>query len=220
MKRDHYPLLAEMFEYPHPGYWDKILEIQKYLHEHYPETKMDIDQFVALFPKEDLHQMEELFTRSFDVQALTTLDIGYVLFGDDYKRGAVLANLNREHLDAGNDCGTELADHLPNLLRLLVKLSDQEFAKELASDIIAPALSKMISEFDPQRIQKKKELYQKHYKTLLEEPKAATAYQYPLIILEKILRQDFAILNIVQPILTQDFLQSIDKELTIEKQTA
>ena len=45
-------------------------------------------------------------------QVLATLDIGYVLFGDDYKRGELLANLNQEHRKANNDCGTELADHL------------------------------------------------------------------------------------------------------------
>jgi hypothetical protein len=43
-----------------------------------------------------------LFTRSFDVQAVTTLDLGYIVFGEDYKRGELLVNRAPEFLaDAG-----------------------------------------------------------------------------------------------------------------------
>ena len=68
----------------------------------------------------------ELYLRTFDVQAITTLDIGYVLFGEDYKRGALLAGLSAEHKKVSNDCGIELADHLPNVLRLLPKMEAGE----------------------------------------------------------------------------------------------
>ena len=81
--------------------------------------------FSTRFPQRTL-DLQELHTRTFDVQSLTTLDIGYVLFGDDYKRGALLSNLNQEHSRAENDCRGELADHLPNLLRLIPKLKDQD----------------------------------------------------------------------------------------------
>ena len=128
--------------------------------------------------------MQELFTRSFDVQAIATLDLGYVLFGDDYKRGELLANLNREHVDAKNDCGTELADHLPNILRLMSVLQDEELIEDLAYAIVGPALLEMIGEFDSDRLEKKNESYRKHYKTLIETPavqvEAVTLYKLAL----------------------------------------
>ena len=68
----------------------------------------------------------EIHTRSFEVQSITTLDVGYVAFGDDYKRGELLVNLNREHEAVGVDCGSELPDHLPNVLRLMARWQDPE----------------------------------------------------------------------------------------------
>ena len=87
--------------------------------------RIEVEHFLDAIPERTL-DLQELHTRTFDVQALTTLGTGYVLFGDDYKRGALLSNLNREHNDAQNDCRGELADHLPNVLRLIPKLKDQE----------------------------------------------------------------------------------------------
>ncbi len=71
------------------------------------------------------------------------------MFGDDYKRGELLVNLNREHGAAGIDCGDELPDHLPNVLRLLARWEDRELAAEFAEEILHPALERMVAEFEP-----------------------------------------------------------------------
>ena len=147
--RNHYHLLAGLFEYPDVGFPEAVRQIKQFLDGNYPEAAGEIGKFVDYLPADDLLTMQELFTRSFDVQAIATLDIGYVLFGDDYKRGEMLANLNREHLAAKNDCGTELADHLPNILRLMSLLKDEELIEDLAYAIVGPALLEMIGEFDP-----------------------------------------------------------------------
>jgi nitrate reductase assembly molybdenum cofactor insertion protein NarJ len=174
-----------------------------------------------LLPSADLLTMQELFTRSFDVQAATTLDIGYVMFGDDYKRGEMLANLNREHLEAGVDCGTELADHLPNLLRLMAAHQDEELINDLASEILAPALRQMIGEFSTDRIEKRNVSYQKHYKTLIETPavasEAVTLYQFALKSLYQVLQQDFSLSNKIPLKMTSDFLASVGQENEIEE---
>ena len=164
--------------------------------------------------------MQELYTRTFDVQAITTLDLGYVLFGDDYKRGELLANLNREHTQHHNDCGTELADHLPNVLRLVPLLDDEDLAAELVTEIIAPALSQMVREFSPERVQKKVASYQKQYKTLIEQPRSdgnvATLYQFALKALYTLLKEDFKIVEKIPLLATSDFLKSLNTENTIE----
>ncbi len=224
-KRNHYRLIAELFEYPAAEYPQKVREVKQFLDQHYPEAAAELDRFLELLPADDLLTMQELFTRSFDVQAITTLDVGYVLFGDDYKRGEMLANLNREHLEAQNDCGTELADHLPNVLRLIAELRDEELVEDLAYAILAPALSEMIREFSSDRIQKKNESYQKHYKTLIETPvvadaEAATLHQFALKSLYSVLQQDFSRIE-TKPLkrFTSNFLGSIKVENEIEEKS-
>ena len=91
--------------------------------------------------------MQEIFTRSFDVQAITTLGVGYVMFGDDYKRGELLVNLNREHREAGVECGTELPDHLPNVLACSAGGRIRRSSAEFVEEILHPALRMMIEEF-------------------------------------------------------------------------
>ncbi len=111
--RIQYQLLAPLFEYPDADYPDRVRDINDYLRGSYADAALELGRFIDLLPADDVQAMQELFTRSFDVQAATTLDIGYVLFGDDYKRGILLANLNREHRNASIDTGTELADYVP-----------------------------------------------------------------------------------------------------------
>jgi nitrate reductase assembly molybdenum cofactor insertion protein NarJ len=206
-----------LFQYPDSGYPQKVKDIQDFVDSNYPEAAEDIDTFVELLPAHDLNKMQELYIRSFDVQAITTLDIGYVLFGDDYKRGELLANLNREHTQTDNDCGSELGDHLPNLLRLISKLEDQDLIVEMMEELLVPALQKMISEFEPGRMKKKNELYKKHYKTLIETPEdGSLMYLSSLKVLDKVIRKDFSIIDKPEKRQTVDFLQSLDTEIEIE----
>ncbi len=223
-RRNHYQLLASLFEYPNADYPDKVGELRDYLLVHYPEAAAELSRFIELLPADDLMSMQELFTRSFDVQAATTLDVGYVLFGDDYKRGILLANLNREHRNAGVDTGTELADYIPNLLRLMTVMEDEEVLHDLAYAILGPALLEMIGEFSTDRIQKRDKSYKKHYKTLIEKPAVAsdavTLYQFALKSLYAVLRQDFALMETMPLKRSNDFLESVSRENQIEETAA
>jgi len=216
----HYHSMADLFEYPDLEYPQKVRKTIDLLNGNYPQAVVELERFLDLLPEKELRTMQELFTRTFDVQSATTLDIGYVLFGDDYKRGELLANLNREHLAVNNDCRHELADHLPNLLRLMGKLKDGELTDELVQEIIAPALSMMISEFVPERVEKKNEAYKKHFKTLIEAPseqlEVTTLYQYALKALYEVLKQDFSFNEKIISKPTSDFLRSVIKENEIE----
>jgi len=221
MDRLHYRLVAALLEYPVAGYPQRVQELRAFLDQGYHKAAAELDQFQKHLPGHDLLLMQELFTRSFDVQAVTTLDVGYVLFGDDYKRGEMLANLNREHNAAGIDCGTELADYLPNLLRLLAVLEDEDLIGDLVTGVLAPALLEMISEFDPARVEKRNASYIKHYKTLIETPDVAstavTLYQFALTTLYQVLKQDFTLIEKIPLILANDFLNSVSRENTIEE---
>jgi nitrate reductase assembly molybdenum cofactor insertion protein NarJ len=219
--RIQYELLAPLFEYPEPGFPERVADIKDYLGGRYADAATELGRFADLLPADDLEAMQELFTRSFDVQAATTLDIGYVLFGDDYKRGILLANLNREHRTASIDTGTELGDYIPNLLRLMAVIEDEEVLHDLAYAILGPALLEMIGEFSTERIEKRNKKYEKHYKTLIEAPavasEAVTLYQFALKSLYAVLQQDFALIASMPLQRSSEFLASVSRENRIEE---
>jgi nitrate reductase assembly molybdenum cofactor insertion protein NarJ len=107
-----------------------------------------------------IHEKQEYYLKTFDVQAVCYLEVGYVLFGEDYKRAQLLVNLQSEHKKAGVDCGSELGDHLPNVLTLLSKATDPDFAEELGFIITSPAVRFMITKF--------KNIDTNYYENLLE----------------------------------------------------
>ena len=144
-----YGALADLFLYPDARFGETAAQIQEFLEDASPAAARELREFTEFVSHASLIELEELYTRSFDVQAVTTLDLGYVIFGDDYKRGELLVNLSREHAESGVDCGAELPDHLPNVLRLLEALHDSELRAELVKKIVGPALRKIIGEFDP-----------------------------------------------------------------------
>lgn len=219
--RIHYRMMAPLFEYPDTEFPARVREILEHLSGRYSEAAAELGRFFELLPSDDLQAMQELYTRSFDVQAATTLDIGYVLFGDDYKRGILLANLNREHRNASIDTGTELADYVPNLLRLMAVIEDEEVLQDLAYAILGPALLEMISEFSTERIEKRDISYEKHYKTLIEAPavasEAVTLYQFALKSLYAVLKQDFSLIETMPLQRSSDFLASVSRENKIEE---
>ena len=192
MTHNHYNLFASLLSYPDKEMHAKVESMQEFLNQNYPNAAkimIDFTEFARTIPH---WKWEEIYTRSFDVQALTTLDMGYVLFGDDYKRGELLVNLNKEHKKAENDCGTELADHLPNLLRLIIKLNDDDFRRDLIFLIIIPALKKIIGEFENEKIHKKNEIYEKHHRTLInQEENHGRIYQRLLLALLEVFKTDF-----------------------------
>ena len=143
----HYKALAEMFRYPsdelktYSGKWMEII------HRYDPELILKLEPFTAHIHEKPLSFQQEYYIITFDVQASCFLDIGYVLFGEDYKRGIFLVNIKKEQIKAGNNCGSELPDHLPNILCLLPKIQDADLAEELIYSLLIPSLHEMILKF-------------------------------------------------------------------------
>ena len=223
MDYSHYAQLAELFDFPGPDYHEQARRLRDLLAADYPEAAAELQLFVDVIPKA-ANSLQELYTRTFEVQSLTTMGVGYVLFGDDYKRGDLLANLNREHMAVNNDCRGELADHLPNVLRLVpLVTADEEMRNELVKDLLLPALTMIIKEFDPERTAKKNANYAKHYKTLIDMPAGTdgTIYCRAFKATLLVLSQDFAVEpHSVAEIGTRhkgsDFLGMLEKELEVE----
>lgn len=66
---------------------------------------------------------EELYTRTLDLNPVAAPYVGYQLFGEDYRRGAFMAEMMREQERLDVDSDGELADHLAPVLRYLARAS-------------------------------------------------------------------------------------------------
>lgn len=148
MSVNNYIQLADLFRYPSVEsamHIDKCLDI---IASHYPDYKELMLPMQEHIRTKTLTELQEYYIKTFDVQAVCFLDIGYVLFGEDYKRGDFLVLIKKEQEKVNNDCGVELADHLPNMLTLLPKMKDVELREELVVSLFIPALEEMVIQFN------------------------------------------------------------------------
>jgi len=146
-KLNHYKILADIFRYPDENLSSRLEEFQSLVSDQFPEQKGNGSKILDSFKRMSMLKQQEYYLKTFDIQAVCSLDIGYVLFGEDYKRAQLLVNLQSEHKAAGVDCGSELGDHLPNVLNLLSKTSDPDFAEELGFIITSQSVRFMLTKF-------------------------------------------------------------------------
>ena len=214
MDMKHYQTLASMFYFPDEDYRERIVECQQMLSEKYPDVAETFEPFVRFVGDVSPAELEKIYIRTFDIQPLCCLDVGYVLFGEDYKRGKLLANLNKEHEQEGIDCRGELADRLPNVLQLMARSQNSELREELVTYVLKPALEKMVDEFVPARIDQKEELYEKYHQAVLEKKvDRVTKFRIPLEVVRDVLREDFPEAGKVELSHGGDFVESVRTEL-------
>jgi hypothetical protein len=95
-----------------------------------------------------------------------------------------------------------------------------ELRNELVQRIVAPALRKIIGEFDPHRLKKKNAVYMKHHKTLIERSEHhGVIYERTLKALYAVLERDFDVSEANEPeTMPQQsrFLNSIGTEMKLE----
>ena len=190
--RIQYLHLAELFRYPLPGYREKVMECAAFLERNYPDAYRKLIPFLNYIHAHSDHEIEEIFGKTFHIQAVCYLDIGYVLFAEDYKRGEFLVHMKKELEQAGIDSGEELADNLPNVLELMARLEDREFLEEFAARIMKPALCKMDQEFEESRMALKDKVRRKKMKVIImEETEGKNTFQYAIECLAAVVQEDF-----------------------------
>ena len=90
-----------------------------------------------------LGEWEELHTRTLDLSPQFVPYVGHIVFGESYRRGAFMADLNREMAELGIDLEGELPDHLAPILRYLEKAPEPN--GELV-EVLPEAVNGMIKE--------------------------------------------------------------------------
>jgi len=196
MDKNQYIALPEIFMYPTKGYKSKVNDCMTMLQESYPEAAESFKRFNDYIEDKTLYEIEEVFGFTFHIQAICFLDIGYVLFGEDYSRGEFLVNMKAEQAKINHDCGEELADNLPHVLQLMSISNDTPFVEELAVRALIPALEKMLIEFKAGRTELRNKVMKKKQKAIImEDIKDGNIYQNALQALLLVLKTDFKGIN-------------------------
>lgn len=89
-------------------------------------------------------ELEELYTRTFDMNPDCSLDVGWHLYGEQYERGAFLVRM-REHMRRlGVPEDHELPDHLSHALAVCARM-EPVLARRFSEEILRPALRKILA---------------------------------------------------------------------------
>jgi len=139
-----YDILASSLEYPGEDWNARLERCKQWLTIQEPDVAVQLIRFRRNAKPLPIERLQELYTQTFDLNPVCTLDIGYHLFGENYKRGELLAKLRETEAQYELGQANQLPDHLPVLLRLLTKLDDQELRLALIGEILIPALDKML----------------------------------------------------------------------------
>ncbi len=140
--------LAAALEYPDEGLGEQLDALLAETAAERPEAAEVLDGFRSAIAGLTLDRLREIYAATFDLNPACCLFAGYHLFGDSYKRGALMAGLNGEYRARGFDPGNELPDHLSVLLRFLAVLDDSELRSALLEELLLPALTRIVKSFE------------------------------------------------------------------------
>lgn len=138
-----YELLGALFAYPDGDYDARLSRCILALNHREGDVGRILEPLYQRVKKMTRAEVEEMYTRTFDINPVCTLEVGWHVYGEDYARGAFLVKMRemlREHDLAES---TELPDHLTHVLVLLGRLDGQN-ADHLAGHFLLPALQKML----------------------------------------------------------------------------
>lgn len=143
--RDLYRLFADLLEYPREGLGGSARECATLLAPRHPEAAARVGELAAFAELAPRGRLEEAYTETFDLNAACHPYVGYHLFGESYKRSALLVGLRQRYRACGVEIGNELPDHVVMVLRFLSAQDDADLARELIGDALLPALERMVA---------------------------------------------------------------------------
>ncbi len=139
-------LFADVLIYPQNSYKENAQELINSFEPDSAESEMMLP-FSKYIGATDLAQIEELFTRTFDMNKTACLELGWHLYGEEYKRGEFLVKMRQALEEFHIPESVELPDHMSHCLKLLAVLEEEE-AAIFAREYLGQALETIISGFD------------------------------------------------------------------------
>lgn len=136
--------IARLLEYPRELDARKARGAADWIAPAAPEAAESLRTFAARIDGMSIEELQELFTRTFDLNPVCSLEIGWHLYGEQYERGRFLVRLRDELRRHGVRESQELPDHLTHVLRLIGRL-DPGDAQLFISQYALPAIDRMLA---------------------------------------------------------------------------
>lgn len=152
IERRMFRCLAQMLEYPQPGLVEAARECQALVSPMCPEAATLLHRFCACVEEAPPGHMEEVYTATFDLDAVCQPYVGYHLFGETYKRSLFLLGLKQRYQAHGFVAEIELPDHVGVMLHFLEVCDDAAMAEELVEEALLPALERMIGKGQKEQV--------------------------------------------------------------------
>lgn len=137
-----FDLLAALLRYPGKRYANETARCVEALRESDPEVAASLGEFLEQTRSLSLEELQALFTTTFDLDPVCSLEVGWHLFGENYERGEFLVKMRGQLRRLGVAESTELPDHLTHALAALGRMEPEE-AGDFATACLFPALDKM-----------------------------------------------------------------------------
>lgn len=132
-----YKMFARFFEYPSEE-WINFVKNCEF-------TDTNLNTFKERVNQLSLSALEEIYTRTFDLQAICYPYAGYQLFGEDYRRGEFMAKLKDVYRASGFvSPEDELPDHIGVIFKYLSHNPDDEVIVE---ECLIPVFEKFLESF-------------------------------------------------------------------------
>lgn len=144
MNSNLYPAFSQLLDYPVANWQQRLDECHQEIMRNTTGLRSEFDPFLNELRLLRLAELQEIYTQTFDLNPVCTLDIGYHLFGENYKRGLFLAKLRETEAQYGLPEEGQLPDYLPIVLRLLGQPLPDDLRSEMIGECLLPALGKML----------------------------------------------------------------------------
>ena len=142
-----YESLSQSLRYPDDTYREHLARCAALLRETDSEAARRIEHFTEHIHGLSVVRLQELFTQTFDLSPLCSLEVGWQLYGEEYARGNFMVAMRSLLRDHDIPESSELPDHLTHVLPLLDRLEPDE-QTEFIQQYVSPALTKMLKSFD------------------------------------------------------------------------
>jgi nitrate reductase molybdenum cofactor assembly chaperone len=143
-----YVHLAHLLHYPEEGYRRHFERLNSALNGQQGMEGM-LEPFRSFVANSAFTELEELFTRTFDMNPPSCLEVGWHLYGEDYKRGELLVNMRQALAQYHLPESEELPDHMSHCLQLLARMEPEE-APIFVDLYLLPALEKILEGLKPE----------------------------------------------------------------------
>jgi nitrate reductase delta subunit len=135
-------LFASLLTYPGHGYVALAEECRDALEASQSDAAPHMVRFVDEVGGLTTDELEELFTTTFDLNPVCSLEVGWHLHGDTYDRGEFLWRMRQMLRRCGVAESSELPDHMAHVVPALARLDPGE-ARALLAGAVFPAMAKM-----------------------------------------------------------------------------